>query len=76
MLWRFVYTNGRTVPTVMPALPKFVIPYVKRLWTKAAYGQGMGRHTEAEAREIGIKDLRALSVYLGNSTENSFRSLM
>ena len=28
-------------------------------------GQGMGRHTEAEVYEMGIKDLRAISVHLG-----------
>lgn len=65
VLWRFVYTNGRTVPDVMPAMPKFMIPLAKKLWVKAAHGQGMGRHTEAEAREIGIRDLRAMSTFLG-----------
>lgn len=69
VLWRFVYNNGKNVPEVMPALPRFLIPYVKRLWKKAAHGQGMGRHTEAEAIEIGAKDLRAISNYLGDKAD-------
>ncbi len=30
-----------------------------------AHGQGMGRHTEAEVIEMGVKDLRAISTFLG-----------
>ncbi len=66
VLWRFVYTKGRTLPLVMPKMPSYVIPFAVKLWTKAAHGQGIGRHTEAEATEMAIKDLRALSLYLGN----------
>ena len=35
---------------------------------KTAVAQGIGRHTEAEVYEMGIKDLRAISVYLGAKT--------
>lgn len=49
----------------MPALPKYLYPFVTKLWKKAAHGQGMGRHTEEEAIEIGAKDLRAMSAFLG-----------
>lgn len=31
-----------------------------------AIKQGMGRHTESEVMEMGMKDLKALSDYLGN----------
>jgi len=31
-----------------------------------ALAQGMGRHSEAEVYEMGIKDLRAISIHLGN----------
>jgi hypothetical protein len=32
---------------------------------ESAWGQGMGRHTKEEVYEMGLKDLRALSAYLG-----------
>ena len=72
VLWRFVYTKGESVPIVMPSFPKYMIPMAAKLWTKAAHGQGMGRHSEAEAIEIGFKDLRAMSLYLGNPFFVSF----
>lgn len=41
------------------------MPLVCKEIKSQAYGQGMGRHTEAEVIEMGAKDLRALSVFLG-----------
>ena len=51
----------------VPLLPTLLINYVGRLIKKAAYGQGMGRHSEEEIREIGYGDLKALSDFLGES---------
>ena len=31
VLWRFVYTNGESVPHVMPAMPRFMIPLAAKL---------------------------------------------
>ena len=39
---------------------------VRRL-RKAAEDHGIGRHTEVEVMEMGVKDLRTLSDYLGDS---------
>ena len=33
---------------------------------KQCQGQGIGRHTKEEIRELGIKDLKAISDYLGD----------
>ena len=49
----------------MPDFPRYIIPLAERLWKKAALGQGIGRHSEAEVMEIGVKDLRAMSIFLG-----------
>ena len=39
---------------------------VKRRLNSDAIGQGIGRHTKEEVYEMGLKDLRALSAYLGS----------
>ncbi|KAI9557766.1 GST-N-Metaxin-like protein [Daphnia sinensis] len=57
LLWRWIYTRGRTLCLLMPLA-------IKKLKGQA-YGQGMGRHTEAEVIEMSIKDLRAISNFLG-----------
>ena len=49
----------------LPTMPKYMIPLATKILAKAhslyvssaARGQGMGRHTEAEVMEIGVKDL-------------------
>lgn len=38
---------------------------IKKELKGQAHGQGMGRHTEAEVIEMGVKDLRAISTFLG-----------
>ena len=65
VLWRYVYTKWVSVPRVVPDFPRYIIPLAERLWKKAALGQGIGRHSEAEVMEIGVKDLRAMSIFLG-----------
>lgn len=64
VLWRFVYTKGSTLPQVMPFVVEFT-PMLEKKWKNAAFHQGMGRHSEEEAMSMAVKDLEALSVYLG-----------
>ena len=70
VLWGFVYRGARDFPVLQPNLPfyvyKVIFPiFAARNLKKAAYGQGIGRHSEAEVIEMGIKDMRALSHFLG-----------
>jgi len=69
-LRRYVYTKGRTLPDIQSGLPFFLrwfmLPFLSRRLLKSAISQGIGRHTEAEVYEMGIKDLRAISIYLGD----------
>lgn len=51
----------------MPRFVYWMLPLISKNLRQMAFGQGMGRHTEAEVYEMGIKDLRAISVHLGNN---------
>ena len=42
-----------------------MLPLVAKKLKGQAHGQGMGLHTEAEVIEMSIKDLRAISNFLG-----------
>ena len=42
------------------------MPLLRYRLNGTAVGQGMGRHTKEEVYEMGLKDLRALSAYLGD----------
>lgn len=65
-LFRWVYTRGTTLPQIveMPSILRMLIPLYSRNVMKQTFAQGLGRHTEAEVMEIGVKDLRSLSAYL------------
>merc|ERR1712071_89950 len=66
VLWRWVYTGGRSIPDIGEAkLLLGLFAMVSKMMKRAAYGQGMGRHTKAEVVEMGLKDLRSLSSFLG-----------
>jgi len=73
LLWvlaleRFVYKKGRTMRNIQGGLPRIfscVVPLLSRRIRNNAVAQGMGRHSEAEVYEMGAKDLRAISAYLG-----------
>lgn len=41
------------------------MPLVIRKMKGQASSQGMGRHTKEQVIEMGMKDMRALSAYLG-----------
>jgi glutathione S-transferase len=64
-----VYTKGRTLPDIQSGLPfvmRWMMPLLSRRFLRAGIGHGIGRHTEAEVYEMGIKDLKAISIHLGN----------
>ena len=66
---RFVYTKGRSLPHIQSGVPftlRLMMPLVSKRLLKSAIAQGMGRHTEAEVYEMGIKDMKAISDYLGD----------
>ena len=67
-LFRWVYTRGTTLPQIveMPSILRMLIPLYSRNVMKQTFAQGLGRHTEVEVMEMGVKDLRSLSAYLGN----------
>ena len=65
-----MYRGARDLPVIQPNLPlyvyKVIFPiFAARNWKNSAYGQGIGRHSEAEVIEMGLKDMRALSRFLG-----------
>lgn len=66
-LFRWVYNKGVILPQIveMPFIARMFVPFYSKFVNKQSVGQGMGRHTEAEVIEIGLKDLRSLSNYLG-----------
>ena len=69
LLQRWVYGEGRGLDRFQAELPLvfFVfLPLLSRKLKASAVGHGMGRHTEAEVIEMGTKDLKALSAFLGS----------
>ncbi len=42
-----------------------MMPIMVRKIKSQTLAQGMGRHTKEEAVEMGMKDLRAMSAFLG-----------
>lgn len=68
-MWRFIYKKCEDLNTIQPGLPLMVrfigIPAAADRWKRFAYGQGIGRHSQADVIEMGVQDLRALSQILG-----------
>ncbi|KAI9557893.1 hypothetical protein GHT06_014645 [Daphnia sinensis] len=68
VLWRWVYTKGKTLSDVQmnfPAVLRYLMPIIVRRIKNQASAQGLGRHSKEEVIEMGMKDLRAMSAYLG-----------
>ena len=69
---RWVYQEGKHLANLpfFESLPdplvNFIIKSYGRNFKKAAFYQGMGRHSQQEVEEMINKDLQAISVYLGN----------
>jgi hypothetical protein len=49
----------------LPKSLSLTLPLVVKKLKGQAQGQGMGLHTEAEVIEMSVKDLRAISNFLG-----------
>jgi glutathione S-transferase len=50
----------------MPPVVRNIIPIVARRQVRGyLHGQGLGRHTTAEAMAFGVKDINALAIFLG-----------
>ncbi|XP_077994953.1 failed axon connections homolog [Glandiceps talaboti] len=73
LYWTTAYSrwmdSRSTILTLLPQIP-VVIWLVQKLARssvkKAMYGHGLGRHSEDEIYSIAKKDIRALSVFLGD----------
>ena len=68
VLYRFVYTKGKTlfqIQTSFPSILRLMLPILVNKVKNQTIAQGMGRHSKEEAVEMGMKDLRAMSAYLG-----------
>ncbi len=66
---RWVYAKGRGLDRFQADLPWsffLLLPLISRKLKASAVGHGMGRHTQAEVIEMGLKDLKALSAFLGS----------
>lgn len=70
VLNRWVYSKGSNLPDIVefPFALRVMIPFICKDLKKQAYCQGMGRHTKTEVLEMGLKDLRAMSAYLGQKS--------
>ena len=61
------YKKIQKLPSIYKYLPKWIIVRMQmRNIQRAANHQGIGRHSKAEVIEMGIKDLRTLSYFLGD----------
>ena len=66
LLWKWVYTKGRTIRQVQANFASiFTIQLIRMKMKDLAHKQGMGRHRQKEVIEMGMKDLRSFSRYLG-----------
>jgi len=71
VLERWAYGDKTFLVTAFKHLFKFEflarrgVNYHAKILEKYAYGQGMGRHTPEEVRDMGLKDLQAASDFLG-----------
>nr|CAH0109178.1 unnamed protein product [Daphnia galeata] len=71
VLYRFVYTKGKTlfqIQTSFPTILRLMLPILVNKVKNQTIAQGMGRHSKEEAVEMGMKDLRAMSAYLGTKS--------
>ena len=64
-LWRWAYDTDWSLLKQVVHKSVFVLTMISRSVRKQAYAQGMGRHSQEEVMAIGMADLKALSVFLG-----------
>ena len=71
---RWVHEEGKHVPDIMSFgnLPRpmvnYIIKSISKDAKKATFYQGLGRHSKEEIQGMIMKDLEAISVYLGNKS--------
>lgn len=68
MVWRWRDDHGRSLSTIQSDLHvaiRYLRPLVANRVISQTSAQGMGRHKSAEVTAMAIKDLRAISDYLG-----------
>ena len=67
-MWRWIDDKGRSLPLIQSQV-HFAVRYLKPLVISRIKSQakahGMGRHSPAQVVEMGMKDLRAVSAFLG-----------
>lgn len=71
MIWRWIYNKGHSLKKIQTGYTeswkfKLARPLIIHRMKEQAMAQGMGRHKKAEVIEMGLKDLKALSTYLGS----------
>lgn len=68
LIWRWIYDHGRSfrlIQTEVHFAVRYLRPLVSMRMKSQASAQGIGRHSKAEVIEMGRKDLRAISSFLG-----------
>jgi hypothetical protein len=69
LVWRWIYNGGSSLPLIQTDLHfavRYLRPVVVGRVKSQASAQGIGRHSQTQVMEMGLKDLRAISHFLGN----------
>lgn len=68
LVWRWIYNGGSSLPLIQTDLHfavRYLRPIVVSRVKSQVSAQGMGHHSQSEVMEMGLKDLRAISNFLG-----------
>lgn len=68
LIWRWIYNKGNSLPLIQKDLHfavRYLRPIVVSRIKSQVLAQGLGRHSQCEIMEMGLKDLRAISNFLG-----------
>lgn len=71
LVWRWIYNGGSSLPLIQTDLHfavRYLRPIVVSRVKSQVSAQGMGRHSQSEVMEMGLKDLRAISNFLGTKS--------
>ena len=78
LVWRWIYNGGSSLPLIQSDLHfavRYLRPVVVNRVKSQVIAQGIGRHSQTEVMEMGLKDLRAISNFLGNLLQHSLLML-
>lgn len=68
IVWRWIHNKGRSLAVIQSDV-HFAVRYLKPIvigrMKSQVRAQGLGRHSPEEVIEMGLKDLRAISTFLG-----------